>query len=440
MNFSSLLFIFVFLPIAFLLFYIVPKRYKHLVLLLASIVFYLYSGVFNLILLFCVSTINYILVRVFGKKEKFNFILGILALLNIGTLLLFKYNGNLIFPLGISFYIFNNISYIMDVKRKKISSEKNYLYYLLFSMLFCHVTMGPIVRYENISRDLKRLDYSFDDVCSGFKRFLNGLFKKVLLADSFGGVYTTLTTCSEQSGLLVLLGLVVFGLQLYLDFSGYCDMAIGLGKMIGIKYPENFNHPYMALSISDFWRRWHITLSDFFKEYVYFPMGGNRVSKLRNVFNLLVVWFLTGIWHGNSWNFLLWGIYYGIIIVVEKYFLKNILDKSPNFIRHIYVLGVVLFGYVFFSLTDINSIGSFFSTLFGSAFINKTVLFYLKENIIFLIIGCIVCCPIPDKVNGFVKKCKIFNVLTIVCYVVLLVITISYILSGSYQAFLYNNF
>ena len=440
MNFSSLVFIFVFLPVLFLLFYLVPKKFKYLILLLGSIVFYSYSGLFNLIVLLCVSTFNYFITRIFGGKKKFNLILVVLALLNIFTLLLFKYNKNLLFPLGISFYIFNNVSYIIDVKRKKIKPEKNYLYYLLYSMLFCHVTMGPIIRYENISKDLKRLDYSFDDVTSGFRRFLNGLFKKVLFADSFGLLYATLIGVSEKSSLLIIMSLVVFGLQLYLDFSGYCGMAIGLGKMIGVKYPENFDYPYMSLSISEFWRRWHITLSDFFKEYIYFPMGGNRVSKLRNIFNLLVVWFLTGIWHGNSWNFLLWGIYYGIIIILEKYILKKLLEKMPKIIRHIYVLLIVLIGYIFFSFNSMESISNVFKILFTGQFINSTVVFYLKENLLYIIIGCLLCCKIPKVINDFIRNKKVFNVIIFCGYIILLLITISYILSGSYQPFLYNNF
>ena len=440
MNFSSLLFIFCFLPIFLLTYYVCPKRFKYIVLLIGSVLFYLYSGLFNLIILLILSTVNYILTLIISKKEKLNKLLIVLVVLNLLTLLIFKYNDSFIFPLGISFYIFNNISYVIDVMKKKIIPEKNYLYYLVYSMLFCHVTMGPICRYDVLSDNFKNINYSLEDITSGFKRFLGGLFRKVIFANNLGLLYVTLAELGNQNFFTILFSLIVFALQLYLDFSGYCDMAIGLGKMIGLNYPENFNYPYQALSISDFWRRWHITLSEFFKEYVYFPMGGNRVSKIRNIFNLLVVWFLTGMWHGNTWNFLLWGVYYGVILIIEKYLLKNILLKIPKLIKHIYVLVIVLIGYIFFSMNSLEAILSTFKALFTFTSIDGSLVFYLKEHIVLLIVSYLLCFKLLDSIIKKLENSKTFNIIVCISYIVLFVIAVCYILNSSYQPFLYNNF
>ena len=263
MNFSSLIFIFFFLPLFLLCYYATSKKYKHLVLLSGSIIFYAYSGVYNLCILISLSLINYLLVFLFSTKFQHKWAFSLLAILNIAALLLFKYNTNLLFPLGISFYVFNNVSYILDVRKDFKKCEKNFFYFMTYSTCFCHVTMGPLIRYHEFKDCIKESKISFDDASSGFRRFLKGLLKKVLLADNLGLLYGLLVSDLHQSVLMLILTLIVFALQLYLDFSGYCDMAIGLGKMLGIKYPENFDHPYLALSISDFWRKWHITLSAF---------------------------------------------------------------------------------------------------------------------------------------------------------------------------------
>ena len=386
MNFSSLIFIFFFFPSFLFIYRIIPKKFKKIVLLVFSILFYLYSGLYNFIILVSLSFINYLFTNLISKFKKLHFLYYLLIALNIGTLLVFKYNKSLAFPLGISFYIFNSLSYIIDLKRGKIKTEKNILNYFTYIMLFTHVTMGPITRYDSVKKDLEDLSSTPEDFYDGFRRFLNGLIKKVLISDNLGLLFGTLLTIQNSASVLNIFILLVYALELYIDFSSYCDMAIGIGKMIGIRYKENFDYPYLSTSISEFWRRWHISLGEFFKEYVYFPLGGNRVSTIRCMFNLMVVWLLTGIWHGNTINFLLWGIYYGIIIIIEKYLLKTILEKLPNAVRHIYVLLIVLFGYIFFIGVDIIP---FIKGLFNSTLIDRTTIFYIKENIILVIIGII---------------------------------------------------
>ena len=437
MNFSSLIFIFFFLPVFLLIYRFIPKKCRYLVLLVFSILFYLYSGLYNFIILISIGLINYVVVLLISKFKKLNFLYYVLILLNISTLLVFKYNHSLIFPLGISFYIFNSLSYIIDVKRNKIKAEKNILYYFTYIMMFTHVTMGPITRYNSFKNDLMNLNPTKDDFYSGFRRFLNGLIKKVLISDNLGLLFNTLLTINNPTSTLNIYILLVYTLELYIDFSSYCDMAIGLGKMIGINYKENFDYPYLSKSISEFWRRWHITLGDFFKEYVYIPLGGNRVGIFRNIINLMIVWLLTGMWHGNTINFLLWGIYYGIIIILEKHVFKNILDKLPNFIRHIYVIIIVMFGYIFFTGVDIIP---FIQTIFSKNIIDTTTIFYMKENILLIIIGIILCFKMPDKLNKKINNNAIINTILPVVYLILFVITISYILSGSFHPFLYNNF
>lgn len=441
MNFNSLTFLILFLPIFFSVFFLFPKKYRSFVILLGSILFYFYSGIFNGILIIIISFTNYLLAMLINKDLKCKKSLFVLTIaLNIFILFLFKYNGSLLLPLGISFYTFNNISYIVDVKMKKILPENNFLQYLTYSMLYCHVTMGPITNYQLIKKDLENLNPSFDDVSNGFRRFLSGLIKKVLIADSLGILYSTIMDTAYPCSFLYLLCLISFALQLFLDFSGYSDMAIGLGKMLGINYPENFDHPYLAESITDFWRRWHITLSNFFKQYIYFPMGGSRVSKWRHIFNLLVVWLLTGMWHGNSLNFLIWGLYYGLIIIIEKYFLLEKIKKMPSYFKHLYVIVIVLFGYIFFSISDFNIMLNFIKVLFSSNIINADFIFYLKENILLLIVAIVLCLKIPNKLMNLLENSKTFAIANITFNILIYILVILYIVSGSYSPFLYNSF
>lgn len=440
MNFSSLAFLFFFLPVFLILFFAFPKKHRYIIVLLGSLLFYFYSGLFNFLLISGISLFNYVYLLVIKKIKKHDIFLIILAILNIATLLFFKYNSLFAFPLGISFYTFNNLTYIFDIKKKVTKIETNILYYFTYVFLFCHVTMGPIVKYEDISKQIKNLNPTFDEISNGFKRFLRGLIKKVLVANNLGLLYASLFSHANTSSLLNIFCLIVFGLQLYIDFSSYCDMAIGLGKMLGINYPENFDYPYLAKSVSEFWRRWHMTLTNFFKEYVYIPLKGNRVPLYRCIINILIVWFLTGIWHGNTLNFLLWGLYYGLILIIEKYLISGLLKKMPDFLKHIYVIGIVFFGYVFFSINDFSVMISFIKGLFTAPLINNYVIFYLKENIVLLFISLVLCFKVPSKITNYLNNHSYLYIIECIFYIVLFIVTISYIVSGTYQPFLYNAF
>ena len=439
MNFNSLTFLIFFLPIFFILFYLIPKKCRYIILLLGSVLFYSFSSINNLIIVITLALVNYIGTIFINKSKKVNILSYILVGINIIALLFFKYNNNIIFPLGISFYTFNNISYIIDIKRKKIPVEKNILYYLTYILTFTHITMGPITRYKDIKENITNLNPNFNDITIGFKRLLFGLIKKVLIADNLGILYSTLIN-NNNSIISHIICLLVFALQLYIDFSSYCDMAIGLGKMIGINYKENFDHPYLVKSISEFWRKWHITLGEFFKEYVYFPLGGNRVSKFRNIINLLIVWIITGLWHGNTLNFLIWGLYYGIILIIEKYVLKKVLDKIPSFLSHLYVIIIVLFGYIFFSINNINDILLFIKGMFTSNLIDNTIIFYLKENLLLILIGIILCFKIPNKLKKYYENSFILQMVINIIYIILYIVAIAYIINGSYTPFMYNAF
>ena len=439
MNFNSLTFLIFFLPIFFIVFYIFPKKYRYIVLLIGSLVFYLSSSLTNFIIAIVLALINYIGTILINKTKKVNILSYVLVGINIISLIFFKYNGNIIFPLGISFYTFNNISYIIDIKRKKIPVEKNILYYLTYIMTFTHITMGPITRYNEIKDSLLSLNPKSIDITDGFKRALFGLIKKVLIADNLGLLHNTLMN-NNTSIVSHIMCLIVFALQLYIDFSSYCDIAIGIGKMLGLKYRENFDHPYLVKSISEFWRKWHITLGEFFKEYVYFPLGGNRVSKFKHVINLLIVWILTGLWHGNTINFLLWGLYYGIIIILEKKFLQDKLEKIPSIFSHLYVIIILLFGYILFSINNFNDILLFIKGLFTSNLIDNTIIFYLKENIVLILIGIILCFRLPNIIKKYYDKSIILQLTTNSILILLYILTLAYIINGSFTPFLYNAF
>lgn len=437
MSFNSLLFLCLFLPTFIILFYIFPRKYRFIIALIFSLIFYLYSGLFNFSLIIFLAVINFLVMLIYDKYNK-KIIPNILIIINILFLLFFKYTTFFLFPLGISFYTFNNISYIIEVKRKNVKCEKNFLHFLFYVTLFTHVTMGPITNYNLINKNIGFLDPKTEDVLDGFKRFIWGLIKKVLIADSLGLLYNAMLGDINRSFTLNLFCLIIFGLQLYIDFSSYTDMAIGLGKMIGISYKENFNYPYLATSVSDFWRRWHMSLTNFFKEYVYIPMGGNKVNIIRHILNILTVWLLTGIWHGNHINFVIWGLYYGVILIIEKYLLKNILDKLPKIVKHLYVITIVIIGYIFFSISDFNDMIIFIKDMF-TTFINSNVIFYFKENLFLIVVSIILCFKVPEKVQNLFNN-KYILIIQNIGYFVLYILTIAYILSGSFSPFLYNAF
>lgn len=437
MNFSSLLFIFFFLPIFYLLFILLPKSKRYIVLIIFNLIFYLYSGIFNFCLLIFTILFNYFYIKLLGKKYQRSY--NVLVIINILFLSFFKYTNYFIFPLGISFYTFNNISYILDRKHNKIKNE-SFLDYLFYITLFCNVLMGPITRFNEVTKNIRNLDISFEIGAKGFYRFLTGLFQKVLLANNLSILYNTFNSITNKTFLSCLFVLIIYALYLYFDFLGYTNMALGLGKMCGISLEENFDNPYLANSISSFWRKWHISLSNFFKEYVYFPLGGSKKNKLITIRNLMVVWLLTGIWHGNTINFLLWGLYYGIIIVLEKFVLNNFLEKLPKIFKHLYVIIIVLFGYILFTQNSLNDISLFISNMFKGNLYNNEVIFYLRDNLFLIILSLLMILKLPESIKNKISNNKFINIVIIIIYVCLFIITVSFILSGSFKPFLYNSF
>ena len=454
MIFSSIYFIYYFLIIFLILYFITPKKFKNYTLLLGSLFFYFYGDSKYIVLLLISSLVNYILGRLISKKNKklfliiclifyfcllfyfkyFNFFLS-----NINSL--FKTNINLfsiVLPLGISFYTFKNASYLIDVYKNRVNPEKNFINYFTYIAMFPSLIQGPIVRYKDI--DLKDKKISFDNFAMGVERFIIGLSKKVILADTLAKLVTSLTNMEVQTVVSLWVKATSDIVKLYLDFSGYTDMAIGLGLMIGIKIMENFDYPLSTYSVTSFWRKWHISLSNFFKEYVYFPLGGSKKNKLITIRNLMVVWLLTGIWHGNTINFLLWGLYYGIIIVLEKFVLNNFLEKLPKIFKHLYVIIIVLFGYILFTQNSLNDISLFISNMFKGNLYNNEVIFYLRDNLFLIILSLLMILKLPESIKNKISNNKFINIVIIIIYVCLFIITVSFILSGSFKPFLYNSF
>ena len=454
MVFSSIIFIFFFLPIFLLCYFISPKKAKNYVLLLFSLIFYAWGEPRYIIVMIISALINYLFAFKMQKKSH----LIICVILNLLILCIFKYSnfvidninmllnmniGNLDIklPIGISFFTFQAMSYTIDVYRKKVPVQRNFFKLLTYISMFPQLIAGPIVRYETIMDEMDNRTVNLDKFSNGFVRFLQGLFKKVLLANTIGLLWTKILNMpfTNMSVLTAWLGAIAFAFQIYFDFSGYSDMAIGLGKMLGFNYLENFNYPYIANSITDFWRRWHISLSTWFKDYVYIPLGGNRCSTIKHIRNILIVWLLTGFWHGASWNFIIWGLYYGILLLCEKYFLKNLLDKLPKILKHVYALLFIIIGWVIFAIDDFSLLSSYIKVMFNpftTCFINDTFI-YLFRSYFLLIVSCVVFAIPLIKFNN---KKMIFKILMIVIYIVLFIVTVSFIVSDTYNPFLYFRF
>ena len=452
MVFSSISFLFFFMPIFFILYYIVPKKYKNYCLLIFSLIFYAWGEPIYIFLMIFETFINYIFALLLDKNRKRIYLI-ITIILNILIIGYFKYsdfliniinnifkininNLNIGLPIGISFFTFQGMSYVIDVYRKEVKPEKNYFILLTYISMFPQLIAGPIVRYETVSNELKTRNVTFDNFSIGMCRFLKGLYKKVLIANLVGMLFDIISTdISSISLLTAWLGALSFALQIYFDFSGYSDMAIGLGKMLGFDFLENFNYPYIANSVTDFWRRWHISLSTWFKDYVYIPLGGSKKGIKRTIINLLIVWMLTGIWHGADYNFVLWGLYYGVLLIIEKFVLKKFIDKLPQFIKHIYTIFFILIGWVIFSICDINNLLLYIKKLFDfSNILDNNFLYYISNYGIVLLIGII----LSIKIN--IKENKITNILKPIVYIGLFIITISFIVSDTYNPFLYFRF
>ena len=458
MVFSSISFLFFFLPTLFIIYFLTPKKYRNYILLLFSLIFYIFGEKWYVILLITSCLINYICGILIEKKNKKLFLI-IGLIINIALLLYYKYTNffldtftnifnlnpitlNIILPLGISFFTFQNISYLIDVYRKDVNAQRNFLKYATYITLFPQLVAGPIVRYKDVADELENREENTKIFSEGVIRFIVGLSKKVLIADTIYYMYTEImkTNMTTLSYWLVAIG---FTLQIYYDFSGYTDMAIGLGKMFGFNFKENFNYPLISSSITEFWRRWHISLSSFFKDYVYIPLGGNRCSKLKNIRNILIVWTLTGFWHGASWNFILWGLYFFIFLILEKFILKKYLRKG--FFSHLYTLIVVIISFVIFSLTNMTDIFNFIKGMFGinTIFINHESIYHLKNNLVIILIALLGSGPIIKNTIIKLKKGKynkLIECLFIIFIFTIFILSIAKIVSSSFNPFIYFRF
>lgn len=463
MLFTSISFLYYFLPLVLIVYFIVPKKYKNLVLLLFSLLFYFYGEPkYILLMLFeiLVAFIGAILIDKYKDKS----ILILTLFIHIILLVIFKYTDffisninnifntnfkllNIALPIGISFYTFQIISYVIDVYRGKVKVQKSFLKLATYVSLFPQLIAGPIVRYEIIEDELDNRKHSFEDFAIGVRRFTIGLTKKVLIANMLGELCTKFDLADERSIVFYWIFAISYMLQIYFDFSAYSDMAIGLGRIFGFHFLENFDYPYISKSITEFWRRWHISLGSWFRDYVYIPLGGNRVSKIKFLRNILIVWLLTGFWHGASWNFIIWGLLFGILLIFEKIYLNKILDKLPNFIKRIYVLFIVMISFIIFNANTMNTAWHNIIGLFGfnkEVFINTYTIYYLKSYLLVIIIAIIASTPIPkniiNKLNKNKSLNKAINLLEPIFIIILLLITTSYLIDNSYNPFLYFRF
>ncbi len=464
MEFSSIIFLLVFLPIFLFSYFIIKNNtYKNIILLLFSLAFYAFGEPIYIFLMVLSIIVNYFIALLIDKKKR-KLLLILAIIFNIGLLVIFKYTNfiidinnflfntnfihkNILLPIGISFYTFQILSYVIDVYKGKVRVQKNILFLGAYITAFPQLIAGPIVRYETIEKELINRTHNIDKIYEGISRFIIGLSKKVLIANNVGFITTHVMNQSPTTYGFIgsLTAMLCYTLQIYFDFSGYSDMAIGIGKILGFNFPENFNYPYIATSITDFWHRWHITLSTWFKEYVYIPLGGNRVKWYRHIINLLIVWLLTGLWHGASINFLLWGLYYGMFLIIEKYLLKNILDKTPNFIKHIYSLIIIVIGWTIFYNTNLNNLIDTFKAMIGYyGFGNIKVFLYTKSftvvNIIALLSGIILSTPIFNKIDTKLANNNVYAVIKDITLIILFIICIVYLISGTYNPFIYFRF
>ena len=458
MVFSSNVFLLIFLPLVLIVYYLLPARLRNLGLLIASLLFYAWGEpIYIFIMLF--STVfdysNGILIERFEDKPRAKrLILALSIVVNLGMLCFFKYTDfaieavnsitglgistlNLALPIGISFYTFQTLSYTIDVYRGTVKAQHNLIAFGMYVSMFPQLIAGPIVRYADIEKQLLNRKLKADEIANGIFRFVIGLAKKVLIANQVGAVWEEISSIGNVPTLTAWIGATAFMLQIYFDFSGYSDMAIGLGKMLGFELLENFNYPYESKSVTEFWRKWHISLGTWFREYLYIPLGGNRKGTPRQILNLFVVWFLTGLWHGAGWNFIIWGIYFFVILVLEKLVLKNLLEKLPSVVGHIYTLLVVLFSWVIFACDNMELFGNYVRSLFGfNGFMNDMSLYYLYTNAIILIIGAVLSTSLLKRLLSKLSSFGIKATITIILYAV----CIMFVATESYNPFLYFRF
>lgn len=459
MLFNSISFLYYFLPIVLIIYFIVPNSFKNFILLFFSFLFYFYGEpkyIFLMIIEILISYIGALFIEKYRSKD----ILVITVTIHILILCLFKYTNfmvsninhlfhtnmqlfNIALPIGISFYTFQMISYEIDVFKRKVEVQKNFFQLATYISLFPQLIAGPIVRYQLVEEELKKRNHNFSNFAYGVRRFIIGLSKKILIANILGELCMIFLASSEKTVLFYWIYAISYMLEIYFDFSGYSDMAIGLGRMFGFHFLENFDYPYISTSITEFWRRWHISLGSWFRDYVYIPLGGNRKNFIRNV---LIVWALTGIWHGASWNFIIWGLFFGVLLLIEKLILKKRCSHFPKWIQRIYTLFLVMISFIIFGAKNMKDAFSNIVGLFNFKipFLNDFTIYYLKNYSVILIIAIIASTPMIKKI---IQRCcqnkklnLVISILEPIILIALLLINTAYLIDSSYSPFLYFRF
>lgn len=446
MIFSSVSFLFYFFPIVLMLYFLSPRKYRNLILFISSLFFYFVGEKqYTLILLFsCVF--NYLYAKRIKDKKSLWF--GIVV--NLSLLIYFKYTNfivndvlgfnnlvNIVLPIGISFFTFQAISYLVDVYRGTVTASSSFINFGTYLTFFPQLIAGPIVRYETVNKELIDRKENVDDATRGITRFCVGLFKKVVIADTLGSIVKLLSAIKVRSSLSYFLEMISATMQLYYDFSAYSDMAIGMALIFGFHFLENFNYPLVATSVKDFWRRWHISLSSFLKDYIYIPLGGSRCSNSRYIFNLFVVWFLTGFWHGANYNFILWGLYFGLVLIIEKFVFKDFFDRH-RVIGFVYTALIVNISFVIFNHSNLLDVKDFMIGLFNFKYlVDKETLFYLKNYVVFFIVCIVGITPLCKNIYSRLKNKDLVNIILII---ILLVVSTAYIIDATFMPFLYFRF
>ena len=473
MVFSSIFFLFTFLPLSLLIYWMSPAKIKNFTLLAVSLFFYAWGEPVYVLLMIASILTNFVFgifieSELIKEKRAVRRALFISAVVfNILILGFFKYYGflaeniNALFnadiayselprPIGISFYTFQVLSYVIDVYLGKVRLQRNPVSFALYVTMFPQLIAGPIVRYSDIESQLEQRNVSASKFGEGAQRFIQGLGKKVLIANSMGALWD-ITQAMDMTGISVFsawLGIIAYTFQIYFDFSGYSDMAIGLGKMFGFEFMENFDHPYISRSVTEFWRRWHISLGTWFREYVYIPLGGNRCSRIRQIRNIMAVWMLTGLWHGASWNFVVWGIYYGCLLLIEKFFLKKLIDNAPAIISHVYCMLAVIIGWVLFASRDIESAAAYLGVMSGASgnvLVDNAFIYYLKSNAVMLVISLLFSTGIfreifePEEISDKIRT-RVSHSAAVILHAFILFMSTAYRVTETYNPFLYFRF
>lgn len=440
MLFSSITFLYYFLPCVLFLYFIAPQRLKNTVLLISSLFFYAWGEPYYVLFMLgsiCVGYLTGLGIEKYQDTPRIKWVLATSVTLHVVVLFGFKVSDSL--PIGISFYTFQVISYMVDVYRKDVPAQKNVLDFATYVSMFPQLIAGPIVRYADIEKQLKNREHSIENAAYGIRRFALGLSKKVLLANTLGELCEIFRASNDKSILFYWMYAVAFALHVYFDFSGYSDMAIGLGRMMGFRYQENFNYPYISKSVTEFWRRWHISLGSWFRDYVYIPLGGNRVNKSRYLFNILLVWALTGLWHGGAWNFVVWGLYFAVLLIIEKLWLLKSLERH-KVLGHLYAIIIVLIGFVIFDATNLNQAWEYIGAMFGFTevpMVSAEAVYYLKSYAVIYMVSILGATPLVKSIATRIKKADYFE--PILLLGLLLAVT-AFLVDGSFNPFLYFRF